>query len=308
MLDSPRGVGSVSRLRALACCAGRGRRHLGMDAVPRSPRGEFSHAAPRCGSTFACVLRRPRRPDLHLRVWLERAASGPGSGRTGIHRCDSTGRTASCTRHGRPGHPDLVAGGAGRTARTRRALPGSGAVAVADRVHQPAGGARRGQLAAAEHGAQGWRARRRGRDRRFHAAGPRAGPVPRNRRHDVPRARLDHRTRRSLRRRPARRARCRAAAAQAGEGRRQPAVDRADDGRDAAAGGTGSRRAQAGAARGRLRAAIRPGDRLCAGAGRDGTCHDDGSHRREERPLDRRDDHDRRACVRRGHPRQRAVR
>ena len=44
------------------------------------------------------------------------------------------------------------------------------------------------------------------------------------------------------------------------------------------------------------------------GAGRDGACHDDGSHRREERPLDRRDDHDRRARVRRGHPRQRVVR
>ena len=59
---------------------------------------------------------------------------------------------------------------------------------------------------------------------RLHAADSRPGAVPAKRRHDVPRDGLDHRTRPGLHGRPGRRARRRAAPAQAGKGRRQPEV------------------------------------------------------------------------------------
>ena len=150
---------------------------------------------------------------------------------------------------------------------------------------------------------------------RLHAAGPRAAAVPGHARHDVPRTRLDHRARRSVHRRPGRRTRRRAAPAQAGEGRRQPAELAADDGRHADS--RPARRSSCSSRRpARTRSTcrstirspsmrrLRPRPRSLRRRRTDHD-HDD---RDEERLQHRRDGHDGPAVVRRGHARQRTLR
>ena len=111
---------------------------------------------------------------------------------------------------------------------------------------------------------QGQGARPGGREGRLYATDARDHAVPADRRPAVPRDGLDDRARPGVYQRRVRRVRRRATAAYAGEGRRQPAELRADEGRGEDAGRAGGNRDLAAEPGGRLRAAVRPGCSLCA--------------------------------------------
>ena len=140
-----------------------GRRARWSRTNSRARRGGEPNETPLRGSSIPGTLCRARRLCGARRLRLERAAahgsdcsSGCSSGcRSGC----GAGRGTGCTGERDRRDPDLDTRGSRGTPRPHRAVPGPGALADADRIHQSAGSARRGQLAAAEPVAQGRGAR-----------------------------------------------------------------------------------------------------------------------------------------------------
>ena len=221
---------------------------------------------------------------------------------TGCGTCRCSGGSADSRAHGN----DVVPRGDGRTPRPGGAVPGCRARPGAGLVHESPGSAGRRQLAAAEPGPAGQCPRRSREAGGLHAADPRPAAVPGSRGHDVLADGLDCRTRAGVRQRPAGCHGCGAAAARAGQGRRQPAEFGAAESRDRDAGRPRGHHGLAAEPAGRLRAAVRSGRRLRSAAG-NGARAGTGRAGRQG-AQHRRTGDDGPAFVRCGHPRRQHLR